>query len=142
MPDAINDDVSIPAQVQGYISSGPILSRVFDNLLDNSIRHDEGTRRVMVRFDVQGPECRLFWEDDGLFVEEAMKERIFQRGEGKNAGFGLFLSREILEITGIRLIEDGFPGTGDRFHMTMPEGAWKMDTDSRKETHSIHHPFP
>lgn len=55
-----------------------------------------------------------------------MKERIFLRGVGKNTGFGLFLSREILEITGIKIIEEGVLGTGAKFRMTIPEGEWKL----------------
>jgi hypothetical protein len=39
---------------------------------------------------------------------------------------GLFLSREILAITGINLTETGPPGTGARFEMKVPRGAYRV----------------
>jgi signal transduction histidine kinase len=38
---------------------------------------------------------------------------------------GLFLSKEILSITGITIKESGEPGKGARFEMTVPKGAWR-----------------
>jgi len=45
------------------------------------------------------------------------------RGSGKDHGFGLFLSREILSITGITIAEMGEPGRGARFVMTIPQSG-------------------
>jgi signal transduction histidine kinase len=39
---------------------------------------------------------------------------------------GLFLSREILSITGITIKETGEPGKGARFEMTVPKGACRI----------------
>jgi signal transduction histidine kinase len=49
-----------------------------------------------------------------------MKERLFTRGFGNNHGLGLFLSRDILSITGIGITEVGEPGQGAKFRMTIP----------------------
>jgi hypothetical protein len=38
----------------------------------------------------------------------------------------LFLSREILTITGITIIENGIPGKGSRFEITVPKGAYRF----------------
>jgi hypothetical protein len=38
---------------------------------------------------------------------------------------GLFLSREILSITGITIRETGEPGNGARFEMTVPKGMYR-----------------
>ncbi|MEI6842844.1 MAG: ATP-binding protein, partial [Methanomicrobiales archaeon] len=65
-------------------------------------------------------------EDDGDGIVAAEKEKIFERGFGKNTGLGLALSREILAITGITITETGEPGKGARFEMTVPKGAWRM----------------
>ena len=58
-------------------------------------------------------------------ILSADKKRLFTRGFGKNTGLGLFLSREILAITGITIIENGEPGKGARFEITVPAGMWK-----------------
>ena len=65
-------------------------------------------------------------EDDGEGVPATEKEKIFERGFGKNTGLGLALSREILSITGITIRETGEPGKGARFEMTVPKGTWRM----------------
>jgi K+-sensing histidine kinase KdpD len=48
------------------------------------------------------------------------KERIFERGFGKNTGLGMFLVREILTLTGITISETGEPGRGARFEILVP----------------------
>jgi signal transduction histidine kinase len=53
-------------------------------------------------------------------------ERIFEQGFGKNTGLGLFLSREILAITGLTINKNGVPGTGARFEITVPKGAYRF----------------
>jgi signal transduction histidine kinase len=50
----------------------------------------------------------------------------FERGFGKNTGPGLFLAREISDITGITIKETGEPGKGARFEITVPKRAWRM----------------
>ena len=52
------------------------------------------------------------------------KEKIFDRGFGKNTGLGLTLSREILGITGITIKETGEHGIGARFEITVPKGMF------------------
>jgi hypothetical protein len=38
----------------------------------------------------------------------------------------LIFVREILDITGITIRENGEPEKGARFEMTVPKGAWRM----------------
>ena len=63
-----------------------------------------------------------------VVVARGEKEKIFGRGYGKNTGWGLFLSREILAITGMSIRENGVPGEGARFLLTVPGGSWKYVT--------------
>ena len=62
-------------------------------------------------------------DGDGIIAEE--KEKIFERGLGKNTGLGLALSREILAITGITIRETGVSGKGARFEMVVPKGMYR-----------------
>ena len=64
-------------------------------------------------------------EDDGDGVPEDKKELIFCKGVGTNTGLGLFLTPEILAITGITIAETGTSGRGARFEMTVPKGGFR-----------------
>jgi hypothetical protein len=44
---------------------------------------------------------------------------------------GLFLVREILAITGIAIAETGTPGTGARFEIVVPEGAFRRGKNGK-----------
>ncbi|MCX6689342.1 MAG: hypothetical protein NTZ39_06605 [Methanoregula sp.] len=46
--------------------------------------------------------------------------------EHERTGSDVALSREILAITGITITEDGVPGKGARFEITVPKGMWRM----------------
>ena len=75
---------------------------------------------------VEDASVTIVCEDDGAGVPAEEKEKIFERGYGKNTGLGLALSREILDITGITITETGEPGKVARFEMTVPKGMWRM----------------
>ncbi len=109
------------------VYADPMLTRAFANLMDNTMRHGESASRVRVRHWLEGSgDLVLVWEDDGIGVPPEEKELIFRRGSGKNTGLGLFLIREILEITGIAITETGEHGKGARFEMRVPDGMYRV----------------
>ncbi len=112
------------------VFADPMISKVFDNLLDNSLRHGLDVSLVEIAYRVEGERCILSYTDDGGGVPLEYKEAIFQRGYGTNTGLGLFLIREILDITGITIIEKGTPGEGVRFEICIPAGAWRRQSDT------------
>ena len=114
------------------VSADPLIVKVFYNLMDNAVRY--GGKITAIRFSAleSGYGHLIVCEDDGEGIVVAEKEKIFDRGFGKNTGMGLFLSREILDITGITIRETGEPGTGARFEMTVPDGMWRMGGPGRK----------
>ncbi|OPY38606.1 MAG: sensory histidine kinase AtoS [Methanoregula sp. PtaU1.Bin051] len=113
------------------VFADPMLERVFFNLLDNSVRHGGTVREIRVSFNNSGNGLTLVWEDDGDGIPAGEKERIFERGYGKNTGLGLFLAREILSITGIAIRETGIPGKGARFELSIPKESYRR-TAGRK----------
>jgi signal transduction histidine kinase len=58
-------------------------------------------------------------------VAEADKKKIFNRGFGKNTGLGLFLTAEILSITGLSIQETGEEGKGARFEIRIPMNGFR-----------------
>ena len=113
----------LPAGAEVF--ADPLVVRVFYNLMDNAMRY--GGKITTLRFSAVEHDGNkvLVCEDDGIGILAEEKEMIFDRGFGKNTGMGLFLAREILDITGISIRETGDPGRGARFELTVREGAWR-----------------
>jgi PAS domain S-box-containing protein len=110
------------------IFADPMLELVFTNLLDNTQRHGQDVRSVLVMVDEKPDGLIIFWTDDGIGVPDDEKEKIFERGFGKNTGLGLFLVREILDITRITIRETGEPGKSAQFEMTVPKGMYRFSS--------------
>ena len=108
------------------VFADPMLEKAFANLLDNATAHGNGLTAIRVSFRHQNGEGEIVFEDDGVGVPAAQKEEIFERGVGKNTGLGLFLTKEILGITGISIRECGEEGKGARFEIAVPKGKWRM----------------
>jgi PAS domain S-box-containing protein len=107
------------------ICADPMLRKVFHNLLENSVKYAARPTRVRLDCQMIDGHLRLSYEDVGPGVPADEKKKIFDKGHGKGTGFGLFLSREILAITGITIIESGRPEQGARFEMVIPPGYFR-----------------
>ncbi|MFZ0005141.1 MAG: PAS domain-containing sensor histidine kinase [Methanoregula sp.] len=116
-------DIRVPP-VEIY--ADPLLEKVFYNLIDNSIRH--GNQVSKIDFSSHESEAGLIltYCDNGAGISMEDKERIFQKGFGKNTGLGLFLTREILAITGLTITETGVPGKGARFEIVVLKEAYRF----------------
>ena len=111
------------------IYADPLLGKVFYNLLENAVRHGHATSVVQFSFQETGDTLMIVCEDNGGGIDKETKKHLFKRGYGKNTGFGLFLIREILSITGITIDENGEPGKGARFEITVPNGTYRFITN-------------
>jgi PAS domain S-box-containing protein len=109
------------------VYADPLLEKVFYNLIDNALRYG-GPGLTEIRITRQNPDSwlELVFEDNGAGVAPEDRARLFDKGFGKNTGFGLFLSREILSLTGITITEDGRPGAGALFVIRFPAGTWRV----------------
>lgn len=109
------------------VYADPMLEKVFYNLLDNTFRHGERATYIKVRFGQTDGAGQLYIEDDGVGIAADEKELIFRRGYGKNTGLGLYVSKEVLGITGIGIAENGEPGKGTRLVITIPPGIFRLE---------------
>ncbi len=109
------------------IYADPLLEQVFQILADNILIHGKTATQVTLTY-TSGPESiTLFFEDNGVGILKDTKTKMFSPDFQKEKGVGLFLSREILDITGITITETGEPGKGARFEMTVPKGMWRIE---------------
>lgn len=104
------------------------LARLTRNLVDNAQRHAASTVRLSARRDGDWAVVRV--GDDGLGVQAADRERIFDRftrldearaRDSGGSGLGLAISREIAQAHGgsLRLVTEGEP-QGAVFELRLP----------------------
>jgi len=126
---SVPSHVILIGQVQDlFIFTDPMLEKVFFNLLDNSIQHGQRVTEIRVSYHKSEDNLIVVWEDNGVGISGDEKELIFERGFGKNSGFGMFLAREILSLTGIRILENGEESKGARFEIIVQKEAFRKET--------------
>jgi PAS domain S-box-containing protein len=109
------------------IFADPLLNKVFYNLIDNALRYGGDTMTaIWITAEERENDLRIIFEDNGVGITADDKKQLFTKGFGKHTGLGLFLSREILSITGITITENGEPGKGARFEITVPKDAYRL----------------
>jgi signal transduction histidine kinase len=108
------------------ILGDPMFSKVFRNLADNTLRHGEKATRISVSYEVRPDGLVITYEDDGVGITKEARAKLFQRGYGKNTGLGLYLTKEILDSSGMIIRETSVPGSGVRFEMLVPNGKFRF----------------
>jgi PAS domain S-box-containing protein len=116
------------------VFADPLLEKVFYNLVDNALKYG-GDKMTTIRVILQEENGSLILTiaDDGIGIPMEDKSRLFVKGFGKNTGLGLFLSREILSITEIKISENGEPGTGAQFVIVVPKDGYRFIPDESKK---------
>ncbi|MDD1729147.1 MAG: PAS domain-containing protein, partial [Methanospirillum sp.] len=119
--------IQVFSEVKGIeMYADPLIVKVFFNLIDNAKRYGDTISKIRF-YGVEGKEGYIIiCEDDGVGIPNEFKSKIFNREYYKHTGFGLNLSREILDITGITITETGEPGKGARFEIQVPKGKWRL----------------
>lgn len=133
LPDTIEVEIEIP---QVEVFADRLIEKVFFNLMENTLRHGGEVTRIRFSFHEADGGAEIVYEDNGIGISLEDKPRLFQKAFGKNTGFGLFLSQEILAITGLVMWETGEPGKGVRFVIAVPEGEYRF-SDNRSNNRQI-----
>jgi PAS domain S-box-containing protein len=121
----IPGQVDLVAELEDLeVYADPLMEKIFHNLVENAIMHGQATR-IRFFYRESGPDLLLFCEDNGSGIPEEEKDLVFGRGYGRNTGLGLFLTREILAITGLSIRETGEAGKGALFEIHIPKGVFR-----------------
>lgn len=122
-PGPVIVDIDIPKDLEIY--ADPLIRKVFVTLMENAIRHGGTITRIWFESGVKEGDLIISCSDDGVGIPSEEKEAIFTHGYGKHTGIGLFISKEILAITGLFIRETGTEGTGAQFDIRVPEGKYR-----------------
>lgn len=124
-------DIVINNTISGIsILADPLFEKVCYNLIENAVRHGVNLTRIDITAEDTEEGLRISVADDGEGIPDELKETIFKRGYGSNTGYGLFLAREILEISEISITERGKYLTSCRFDLDIPKGRYQRDGDA------------
>jgi len=117
------------------VFADPMLEKVFYNLIDNSIRHGGVVRKIKFSFVRDRDGMRIICQDDGMGIPVEQKTSIFKRDsamDGEQRGYGLYLAKEILGITGMTISENGTAGECAMFVIHIPPGKYRTKPQLRK----------
>ncbi len=99
-------------------------TQVVTNLVENAVRHGEGTVRVDV--DQHGDDVRLVVRDEGDGIAPELRRRVFTKfwtaGTGGGSGLGLYLVHGLVKAHGGTTTIDDAPGGGARITVDLPVG--------------------
>ncbi|MBN1166616.1 MAG: PAS domain S-box protein [Methanospirillaceae archaeon] len=116
--------------IEGEIYADRLISRVIFTILENALRHGgDHLTTITISAEVIIDSLQITIADDGSGIPYEEKDAIFLQGYGKNTGFGLYLAREVLSITGISIIEAGEPDRGALFLITIPPGLFRISSE-------------
>ncbi len=114
-------DVKVMNDCRGLaVLADSLLRQLLYNLIDNSLKHGTKVSRIKVHYrETEKPQLKLIYEDDGVGISKAEKEKIFQEGYGKDTGYGLYLIRKMCEVYGWTIQETGKQDQGAQFIITI-----------------------
>jgi PAS domain S-box-containing protein len=119
--------VTLSEDTEGVeIYADHLLEKVFFHLLDNAVRYGGKIRTIRLFCRESFEELHVICEDDGIGIPPDAKEKIFNRQFFQNTGLDMYLSREIVSITGMSIRETGIYGKGARFEIRVPKGAYRF----------------
>jgi len=109
------------------VLADPLLDKAFHYLFSDALCQDTKVSEIRVSLILAGERTVLLMENNGAGIPPEEKSRIFDRGYGSSASWGLFLAREILAVTGITIAETGDPGRGIRFEILLPSDMVQLN---------------
>jgi len=105
-----------------------MLIQLFYNLIDNSQKHGTAISQIILHYVVDEGNTILYYEDNGIGIPIENKERIFSEGfTTGGSGLGLKLVKKMIEAYGWTIEENGVPGKGARFKITIPMTNAKIE---------------
>jgi CheY-like chemotaxis protein len=108
------------------IFADPLFGQVFPIIFENSTQHGGPVTTIRIRFRNDGDNSSLIIEDDGQGVIPELKKDLFTTNLLEAKGKGLFLVREILQVSGMSISETGEPHKGARFEITLLPGQYRI----------------
>lgn len=115
------------------IYSDNLLEMALSILVSRSIAYSLSTTRLSLRYEMAGDMLKIVFEIDGRGISRESADRIFTRGGDPDTGIDLFLTEEVLSVTGITISETGDREKGIRFEILVPPGIFRFGDSTGME---------
>jgi two-component system OmpR family sensor kinase len=129
---ALAKDIEInqcmPGEPIPYIGDEAFLRQLFVDLLDNAIKYSPNSTCIRVRLMRTNDVVRIEFEDEGIGIAEAHRDRVFERffrvhpssGEGQSGGLGLAIAQAIVTAHQGSIHLRSTLGRGSNFTVILP----------------------
>ena len=125
--DAHPIELSMPGEPGPFLSDLNLLRHILSNLLSNAVRYSPAGSPITVEAEVDSLRARFSFQDRGIGVPEADRQRIFEpfeRGSNVGAtegtGLGLNIVKRMTEALGGKVGVEGPTRGGSRFTLVLP----------------------
>ncbi len=118
LPNIINECQGLTVLADSF------LRQLFYNFIDNTRKYGKKTTAIRMHYEKTNPEnLKLVYEDDGVGISLENKVQLFKEGfsTGGSTGFGLFLTKKMIDVYGWQIQESGLPGEGVKFVISIPK---------------------
>ncbi len=136
----VETEAALPDQV--YVRADDLLKRVFSNLLNNAVEHNEsGHPYVTVSVSPSPETVEVRVADNGSGIPEAERDLLFETTTGKtDHGIGLTIVGRLIDRYGgdVELTETGPEGTV--FTVTLPRAETEPESTRRESTATVSSP--
>jgi two-component system sensor histidine kinase VicK len=109
-----------------------LITRVFDNLVNNAIRYTSDNGRLVFGCREEGDQILLSLSDNGAGIAPEIMPRLFDRhvkSHSGGSGLGLAIVKEIAELHGGAVYAESEPGKGSTFTVTLPGAGQTRDKE-------------
>ncbi len=129
-------DVSAPGPLS-ILGDADRLAQVFDNLLENALRHSPAGSRVRLEVGADGLAAVFRVWDSGAGIPSEALAHVFERffradREGQGAGLGLAICKDIIEAHRGTIAAENEPGGGAAFTVRLPLAGGADQTTVRR----------
>ena len=102
------------------VQADSLLHRIFYTLIDNTVKHGGEVSEIMLYTEMNGT-LKIIYQDDGVGISYKKRKRLFEDDIEMTGAHGLILISRIIKSYGWTIKEEGEPGKGVKFIITLPE---------------------
>jgi signal transduction histidine kinase len=111
---------NIPESLPKVLGDRLKIKRILLNLLSNAVKFTS-QGEIMIQVEANGPFLEVSVSDTGPGIPPDLQKRLFDRkGRPEDTGFGLIITKELVELHGGTIRVKSQPGEGSTFTFTLP----------------------